>query len=59
MKPAHRLEWVAIAGLLLALVALDVDHFKQINERHGHAAGDAALYAAKAGGRNRVVLAPA
>lgn len=27
----------------LALLAFDADHFKQINDRHGHAAGDAVL----------------
>ena len=27
----------------LTLVAFDADHFKQINDRHGHAAGDAVL----------------
>jgi diguanylate cyclase (GGDEF)-like protein len=29
----------------LSLVVVDVDNFKQINDRHGHAAGDAALVA--------------
>jgi diguanylate cyclase (GGDEF)-like protein len=30
-------------GLLLALMMLDVDHFKSINDRYGHAGGDLAL----------------
>ena len=57
----------------LALLMLDIDHFKQVNDQHGHACGDAALRAfaervraqlrdgdhcARYGGEEFVVLLP-
>ena len=41
-------------GQVVSLVLLDLDHCKQINDRHGHVAGDEALQAVAALLRNRV-----
>jgi diguanylate cyclase (GGDEF)-like protein len=39
------LQRAARNGTPVSLVMVDLDHFKQINDRHGHAAGDAVLRA--------------
>jgi diguanylate cyclase (GGDEF)-like protein len=41
-------------GWLVALVLIDIDHFKQINDRYGHATGDEALRAFAAAVRLRL-----
>lgn len=40
---ANSLEQAARNGAEAALLMLDIDHFKQLNDLHGHAAGDLAL----------------
>jgi diguanylate cyclase (GGDEF)-like protein/PAS domain S-box-containing protein len=69
------LQWQAStrSRLPLACIMLDVDHFKQINDRHGHGAGDDVLrqvaatlretirevdYACRYGGEEFAVLLP-
>lgn len=46
MSLRARLEEVRKAGWPLAVVFVDVDRFKQFNDEHGHAVGDAVLTAA-------------
>ncbi len=70
---ARELERHARYGRGLALLVLDLDHFKRLNDEHGHAAGDAVLravghaiaaslrssdLAARVGGEEFVVVLP-
>jgi diguanylate cyclase (GGDEF)-like protein/PAS domain S-box-containing protein len=41
----HELERARRHGSALSLVMLDIDHFKSVNDLHGHPTGDAALKA--------------
>jgi diguanylate cyclase (GGDEF)-like protein len=42
---AREIDRVARAGEPALLLALDIDHFKQVNDTHGHAGGDLVLKA--------------
>lgn len=42
---AREIDRVARAGEPALLLALDIDHFKKVNDSHGHASGDAVLKA--------------
>jgi diguanylate cyclase (GGDEF)-like protein/PAS domain S-box-containing protein len=69
----HQRLRCSLQGQPLALIAIDIDHFKRVNDSHGHATGDAALKAvaiactallrtndtfARLGGEEFVVLLP-
>lgn len=54
---AATLERVAVTGESLSVICIDLDHFKEANDLHGHMAGDAVL-AETARRLSRAVAAP-
>ena len=39
----HKVEWESLKTRPVSLLMMDLDYFKQINDTHGHDAGDEAL----------------